>query len=151
MIRKIIKSDLPALKIVLDNCELFPSEYLKGMIADYFNNSDSEDIWLTYVLKSKVVAMAYCAPMELTNGTYNLYAIGVHNDVQRQGIGSEMMNYIEERLKTAEHRLLIIETSSSESQMPARNFYHKCNYTHEATLRDFWDDGDDKVVFWKKL
>ena len=32
-----------------------------------------------------------------------------------------------------------------------REFYIKKNYTKEATLRDFWSEGDDKVIFWKKL
>ena len=27
----------------------------------------------------------------------------------------------------------------------------KRNYTQEAIIRDFWKEGDDKVIFWKKL
>ena len=151
MIREIIKSDIPALKNVLDNCDLFPSEYLEDMLTDYFTNPETEHIWFTYEKNNSVVAIAYCAPMELTNGTYNLYAIGIHNDQQHQGIGTQMISYVEEKLKADGHRVLIVETSSSDSQEAARNFYLKCGYTNEATLRDFWDDGDDKVIFWKRL
>ncbi len=151
MIRNITEMDLPALKNVLDNCDLFPSEYLDDMISDYFSKPETDHIWFTYEQKNTVVAIAYCGPMELTNGTYNLYAIGIHNKYQHQGIGSQMLKYLEDKLKSEGHRILIVETSSSESQKPARNFYLKCGYTQEATLRDFWDDGDDKIVFWKRL
>ena len=151
MIRSITYTDLPALKTVLDNCDLFPSEYLDGMTNDYFNNPETEQLWYTYEVNKDVVAIAYCAPMELTNGTYNLYAIGIHNDHQHKGIGTQMMSFIENKLSAEGHRILIVETSSSDDQQPARNFYLKNGYTHEATLRDFWDDGDDKIVFWKRL
>lgn len=80
MIRTITRSDLPALKSVLDHCDLFPSEYLEDMIEPYLQGQ-SEDIWFTYLSNTTVVALAYCAPMELTNGTFNLYAIGVHDKV----------------------------------------------------------------------
>jgi alpha-beta hydrolase superfamily lysophospholipase len=31
-----------------------------------------------------------------------------------------------------------------------KDFYFKLNYT-EATIREFWKKGEDKVIFWKKL
>ena len=60
-----------------------------------------------------------------------------------------MMNYLEALLCQAGHRILIVETSSKLELTKA--FYHKCNYTKEAVIRDFWTKGDDKVVFWKYL
>lgn len=150
-IRPIERSDLASLKSVLDNCELFPSEYLDDMIKDYFENPETQDIWFTVEEQSIVKSIAYCAPMSFTNGTYNLYAIGVHNDYQGKGIGKEMMSYLEDKLRKLGHRILIVETSGKDALALTREFYLKCNYTQEANIRDFWDEGDDKVVFWKKL
>ena len=48
-IRPIVLEDLEALKAVLDSCGLFPPELLDDMIADYFQNPDSTDLWLTTV------------------------------------------------------------------------------------------------------
>jgi ribosomal protein S18 acetylase RimI-like enzyme len=150
-IRNVIKSDLEGLKHVLNSIELFPAEMLDDMISDYFNNPDSEEIWFTSIQKDQIVALGYCAPEKLTEGTYNLYAIGVLSDLQGNGIGGAMMNYIEEYLKNQGHRILIVETSSTPEYDLTRDFYVKRNYSKEATIRDFWKEGDDKVIFWKKL
>ncbi len=151
MIRPIKKEDLPALKEVLDTIELFPSEYLDDMISDYFNNPETEDIWFTFTEEDKAVSLAYCAPEKFTEGTFNLYAIGVKKDCQGKGLGGKMMDYLEKELKTAGHRVLIVETSSSSDLELTREFYLKQGYKQVAVLPDFWTEGEDKVVFWKKM
>jgi ribosomal protein S18 acetylase RimI-like enzyme len=135
----------------VDSSELFPSEYLDEMISDYFNNPDTQDIWFTYIDNNKQVAIGYCVPEKLTEGTYNLLAIGVLKESQGKGIASEMMKHIEQLLKQKGGRILIVETSSDDAQIAARNFYKKIGYTQEAVIRDFWKEGEDKIVFWKKL
>jgi ribosomal protein S18 acetylase RimI-like enzyme len=145
------KADIIDLKIVVDSSELFPSDYLDEMINDYFNNLESQDIWFTYIDKDKPVAIGYCVPEKLTDGTYNMLAIGVAKEFQRQGIASDMMNYIENILKKADGRILIVETSSDDAQEGARNLYKKIGYTQIATIKDFWKDGEDKIVFWKRI
>ncbi|MBX7095667.1 MAG: GNAT family N-acetyltransferase, partial [Flavobacteriales bacterium] len=127
-IRPVKLTDIPQLKKVLDSSELFPSEYLDEMISDYLHNPQSSDFWFTCVENDTPVAIAYCVPEKLTEGTYNLLALGVSNDVQKKGIGKEMMNYIENHLKSTDGRILIIDTSSDEAQAAARNFYHKIGY-----------------------
>ena len=150
-IRQVHKKDLQDLKEVLDSSELFPSEMLDDMISGFFQNEDSTDIWLTTIENGKPVSIAYCAPEAMTEGTYNLYAIAVHKSCQGKGIGGKMMSYIEDYLQKEGHRILIVETSGLPEYELTRKFYHKCNYHQEATIRDFYQDGEDKVVFWKKL
>jgi len=48
-------------------------------------------------------------------------------------------------------RILLIETSSLPHYDPTRRFYLKHGYGQEAVLRDFYADGDDMVVFRKRL
>ncbi len=150
-IRPVIQADLDGLKHVLDSCGLFPSEYLDELIFDYFNHANTQDIWFTCIDKHVPVAIGYCVPEKLTKGTYNLLAVGVSAHAQRQGIAQAMMNFIEQHLKSKDGRILIVETSSDDAQIGARNLYQKIGYTQEAVIRDFWDEGEDKVVFWKKL
>ena len=46
---------------------------------------------------------------------------------------------------------MIVETSGADEFRLTRKFYENLNYHKEATIRDFWSEGDDKVIYWKKL
>ncbi len=150
-VRKIIESDIPELKAVLNSIELFPAEMLNDMISDYLSNAETEELWFTAIENDKPIAIGYCAPEKLTVGTFNLHAIGVRSDLQGKGIGSAMMEYLESTLKAKNHRILIVDTSGTDDFKLTRKFYENLDYHKESVIRDFWDEGDDKVSYWKKL
>ncbi len=150
-IRAVTQDDVEGLKKVVDSSELFPSEYLDEMISDYLNNSDTQDIWFAYFDHTTPNPIGYCVPEKLTDGTYNLLAIGVSQSAQRNGLATAMMQYIEQVLRRVGGRILIVETSSDDAQIGARKFYQKIGYTQMAVITDFWKDGEDKIVFWKRL
>ena len=151
VIRSVKREDINHLKGVLDSIDLFPSEILEDMIADFFDNPDTQNIWLTATENNIPISIGFCAPEQLTEGTYNLYAIGVKSDQQGKGIGGKMMAYLEATLKEMQARILIVETSGSEELRLTRKFYEDLNYNKEAVIRDFWAEGEDKVIYWKKL
>lgn len=150
-IRKVVKEDLASLKRVVDSSGLFPSDLLEGMMHDYFANESTTDIWLTREVDNKPHAIVYCAPERLTSGTYNLYLIAVHQDYQGKGLGMELMQYLENYLRSRGERVLLVETSGLPAFELTRKFYDKCLYNREAVIRDFYKEGEDKVIFWKKL
>lgn len=150
-IRNVLESDIPELKLVLNSSELFPSYLLDDMISEYLYKESSKDIWFTTIQNGHLISIGYCAPEKLTEGTYNLYAIAVSKDHQGKGIGRQMMNYIESKLRNNGHRILIVETSGKPQFKRTREFYIKCNYVQQAVIPEFYDEGDDKIVFWKKL
>ena len=150
-IRTVVAQDLNHLKLVIDSTELFPSELLDDMLSDYLTNEASTDIWLTQIIDGQPIAVAYCAPERMTEGTYNLYLIAVHKDYQAQGIGGELMTHLERLLENKGVRILLVETSGLPEYELTRKFYDKYSYTREAVIRDFYKQGEDKVVFWKKL
>ncbi len=151
IIRPIVAADLNSIKNILDSSELFPFELLDDMIAPYFTEPGSGEIWFTYAQENIPVGLGYCVPEKLTDGTYNLLAIAVDKKQQGKGIGSAMLAYIENHLKEQQKRILIVETSSDDQFAQTRNFYKKAGYTIAGTIKDFWKEGDDKVIFLKKL
>lgn len=151
IIRPATGADLPALKALIDAVGLFPSEMLDDMMAEYLDNpSGSEQVWLTDD-DNGPVGMAYYAPERLTEGTWNLYLITIHPDRQRQGRGAALLRYVENALKARSERILLVETSGLPDFEYQRAFYRLCGYEEEARIRDFYQIGEDKVIFRKAL
>lgn len=150
MIRPIDKVDLPALKALIEATQLFPADMLDKMTADYFTMKESREIWLT-AGDTQPIAIAYCAPEKMTEGTWNLYLIAVHPAHQKQGHGTAIVQHLETLLREKGERILLVETSGLEEFSHARAFYQKCGYEQEAQIRDFYQAGENKIVFRKAL
>ncbi|GAB4526698.1 MAG: GNAT family N-acetyltransferase [Pleurocapsa sp.] len=149
-IRPVKSNDLPELKLIIDaNC-LFPSDMLDEMISEYFENDNSKDYWITYE-EDKLVGLAYYAPERMAEGTWNLYLIAVHPDYQGQGRGASMVSYVEQMLAKNGERVLLVETSGLPSFESTQSFYRKCGFEQEAIIREFYQAGEDKLVFRKSL
>jgi ribosomal protein S18 acetylase RimI-like enzyme len=100
---------------------------------------------------NRVHGYACYGPRALTDRTYDLYWIAVDRTVHRGGVGRALLAATEELIRKLEGRLLIVETSGLSKYEPTRAFYLATGYTLEATLKDFYQDGDDLVVFTKRL
>ena len=149
-IRPITPDDIGFLKTVIDANQLFPSQMLDEMISDYFSNQNSREYWFTYD-NGQPIAIAYCAPEKMTEGTWNLYLIAVHPDYQGLGYGTAMLLHLEQKLANCGERILLVETSSLDSFERTREFYRKCGYHQEAKIREFYQAGEDKIIFRKLL
>jgi ribosomal protein S18 acetylase RimI-like enzyme len=80
-----------------------------------------------------------------------LYWIAVSPHLQARGIGTVLLRHAEEDIRRRQGRLFLIETSSLPHYDLTRRFYLKHGYEQGAVLRDFYADGDDMVVFRKRL
>lgn len=150
-IRPSRKADLAALKLVLDETVLFPSDMLPAMMGEHLFGGANSDIWLTCHVEEVAVGFCYAVPEMLAEGTWNMAAIAVLPGQQGGGCGAALTGHLEAVLQARGQRILIAETSSTASFAGARAFYRKTGYNEEARIRDFWVPGDDKVVFWKSL
>lgn len=143
--------DLPALRDILDATALFTSEMLPEFIAGFLSEDPSEDLWLTCEKDGKAIGFCYAKPEEMTDGTWNMLAIAVMPAHQGTALGAALMRALETALKTQGARILIVDTSGTDDFALTRKFYQKNGYTQEARIRDFWAEGDDKIIFHKAL
>jgi GNAT superfamily N-acetyltransferase len=150
IIRPASSTDLDAIAKIAEAVELFPGHMLPGMMAGYLEGR-AADIWLVAAASHGPVAFAFCEPERLTKGTWNLLAIGVVPAHQGQGIGTKLMRQLEGTLRQAGHRILLVETLGTPEFDRTRTFYLANGFTLEARIREFYDVGGDKVVFWKHL
>ena len=149
-IRALDRADLPSVSVILDATGLFPSDLLEPM-AEPFLAEDAPHHWLVACDPDKVVGFAYAEPERMTDGTFNLLAIAVDPAVQRGGIGKALVNGLIDRLGQQGGRVLIVETSSLDDFADTRSFYAGQAFSEEARIRDFYAEGEDKILFWKHL
>lgn len=149
-IRPAERQDIPAIKSVAENAELFPPEMLEDMISAYLDRS-SNDVWFVALAGDRLVGFGFCEPERMTSGTWNLLAIGVLDDWRGRGVGAAMMRQLEDRLRATGERILIVETLGTPAFERTRSFYRTNGYVEEARIREFYEPGGDKVVYWKHL
>lgn len=142
--------DVPALRAVIDSTRLFPGEMLDDMIAPFLSGDQDSHCWLT-LEDGDPIGIAYVVPERMTEGTWNLLLIAVRSDRQAAGLGGLLIETVERSLATAGHRVLLVETSGLPEYDRTRAFYDRRGYRREAVIRDFYQEGEDKVVFWKRL
>ncbi len=90
-------------------------------------------------------------PTPCTVGSFDLYWIVVDSAWQGAGIGRELMRRAEESSREMGGRRIYVETSGKELYRPTREFYERVGYREAARLADFYDVGDDKLIYEKTL
>jgi ribosomal protein S18 acetylase RimI-like enzyme len=93
----------------------------------------------------------YFSPEAKADGVWELWWIGVDPTRQGQGIGDDSLRFVEDRVRDAGGRLLLISTSSLPLLERTRRFYAKRGYAECGRIPDYYADGDDKVVFVKRV
>jgi GNAT superfamily N-acetyltransferase len=152
VIRLTERADQAALLHIVGQSGQFDADglaHVSGTLEQHLDGH-GDGIWLT-ADDGEPVGVAYCAPEPVAAGTWNLLMLWTRADRHGQGHGAALVKQIEQALHARSARLLIVETSSTPSFAPARAFYAKCGFAHEASIRDFFGDADDKLVFTKSL
>ncbi|MDJ0532672.1 MAG: GNAT family N-acetyltransferase [Xenococcaceae cyanobacterium MO_207.B15] len=162
MIRPATPDDNKAIMAIAEAIGLFSPQELEelgGMLTEYFDGnlgsapqsgSLRDHFWIVYD-DGEPVGVAYYAPERYAYGTWNLYFIAVHPDRQGEGLGGQLLHYVEQTLATRGERLLLIETSGLPNFERTRAFYRKHGYEEEARIREFYKAGDDKVTYSLRL
>lgn len=118
--------------------------------APFLRGDGGDDHWLV-ADDGGPVAVAYFTTERMTEGTWNLLLIAVLPTMQSQGIGAALMRSIEADLAARGQRVLLVETSGLPQFARTRAFYLRDGYEEEARIRDFYQAGEDKVIFRKLL
>ncbi len=101
---------------------------------------------------SKILSGFICfGKTPCTDNRYDIYWIAVDNEKRGKGLGKLLMKAAEKAITSDGGKLLFVETSSRSRYRDTRNFYESCNFSIHAVVRDFYSDGDSKIVYSKKL
>jgi ribosomal protein S18 acetylase RimI-like enzyme len=155
MIRPTESSDTAALIAVARGTGVFkPLELvaLEEVLADYHARESAHGHRaITLERDGRASGFAYYAPSSMSERGWYLWWIAVDRALHGQGLGRALLSHAEDDVRARAGRIIFIETSSLDRYEPTRRFYLGLGYEKSAELRDFYADGDDLVVFAKRL
>lgn len=122
-----------------------------NMVEHYVRFPEKDELeTYAYTIGEKIAGFVSFG-LGLGNRTYELYWICVSPEYQGHGIGAKLLKFAENHIIGCGGRILFIETSTSDKYEKARAFYGRRGYEVSAIVRDYFDEGDDKLIYSKKL
>ena len=85
----------------------------------------------------------------VTDAIHDVYWIAVDPGVQGCGVGGQLLEFVEERVRRLNGRGIVIETSSRKEYAAARRLYEKSGYQKAADIADFYKPGDHQLIYVK--
>ena len=71
--------------------------------------------------------------------------------MRSQGLGKALMKETERIISDIGGRRIYVETSSRNQYKPTHGFYESCGYKKEALLKDFYAEGDSKIMYSRSI
>ena len=148
--------DLDAVASLIASTENFNGaevECALELIHIYLDNKNQNDYRIVVAedAASAVCGYASWGHVPLTSGNYDLYWIATHPGVRGRGFGNALMAHVESRVKEDNGRLLVVETSGKSSYAGTVGFYRRLGYEEVSRIEHFYDVGDDRLIFVKRL
>jgi ribosomal protein S18 acetylase RimI-like enzyme len=150
------KSDIEAIGAIIKSSGFFYQDELEVAVELVQENLDkgpelSGYYFIVAEYDGEVLGYTCFGPIPCAKNRYDLYWIAVHDKHRNLGLGKKLIKETESQIKAMGGAKIFIETSSRDLYEPTRRFYLACGYQVEAVLKEFYDQGDDKVIFVKNI
>lgn len=123
--------------------ELIEERLKKGIDSGYhFNFLEVNNETIGYICFGRI---------PLTKSSFDLYWIAIDEKYRGKGYGKYLLSYGEGYMKKLGALNVYVETSTKKQYKSTRIFYKKMKYKKVAIFKNFYDKGDGKIVFYKKL
>jgi ribosomal protein S18 acetylase RimI-like enzyme len=87
----------------------------------------------------------------MTAATWDLYWVVVDAASRGQGLARELVGAMEDEIRAGGGGHVRVETSVGDGYGAARRLYEKLGYPLAATFADFYEPGDDLLVYYKPV
>ena len=147
--------DIIRIKEIVDSTGFFYDyevEIAVALVEERLKDGESTGYHFVFAEVDDITVAYSCfGPISMSKTSFDLYWVATHNDFRGKGIGKKL---IEETFRQARNMgciIIIAETSGREYYAPTRAFYDSNKFELEARLKDFYDIGDDKLFYTKRI
>jgi len=122
------------------------------LVQEYLDYGKESGYYFLFAeVEGKTMGYSCFGKIPCTVSSFDLYWIGVVQSQRGNGLGKILMAETEKMIKNLHGKSIYIETSSKEKYLPTQKFYEKCNCELIARITDFYDEGDDKLLYKKTI
>jgi GNAT superfamily N-acetyltransferase len=153
--RELVAQDRPVISAFLKQIPEFAPDELpvaEEVLEDSLDESHESGYYTIVAVKDgRAIGYATYGNTPLSKGNWEIYWAAVDPNEQGHGTGRELMYRCEAAIKQLGGWQITLETSSTPQYERTRRFHMSCGYTEIARIPDFYNRGDDLVIFYKKL
>jgi ribosomal protein S18 acetylase RimI-like enzyme len=133
---------------------MFSTQNLRDLDERELVSESTEDYYKYVVLMdNRIIAFAAIKNDTDSAGRWELKWLAVDNKILRMGIGTRLMNFLEEKVKEYTGKAIILDTLFSDHEVSkmATSFYEKVGFTKAGFFENYWGEGYSKIVYQKIL
>jgi GNAT superfamily N-acetyltransferase len=150
-----VKADIQRVMEIVESTRFFYDhevEVAVELITERLSHGESTGYFFVFAEVDGVpVAYACYGPIPMSKTCFDLYWIATHYDFRGKGIGKQLLEETFRQAKLMGCKIIIAETSGLEHYAPTRAFYDSNKFELEAKLKNFYDEGDDKLFYTKRI
>jgi ribosomal protein S18 acetylase RimI-like enzyme len=149
------QADISAIRSIVTSTAVFRPDEISvavELVEERLHRGTASGYYFVFAdVKDSTIGYTCFGPIACTVASYDLFWIAVAKEFHGQKIGSALIGETEKHIIAMGGKRVYIETSSRSEYQATRGFYLRYGYRSEATIKNFYDDRDDKVIYSKEL
>ena len=155
-IRSLARKDKAGLLSLLIKTKAFTSKEIDvamELIDSVLKDKKQKDYTIYCAVNDEDKLLGYICygPSPMTEGTFDLYWIAVDPDLQDQGVGSLLIDFLEGEVRKIHGRMALAETASISEYEKTQGFYLHKGFKEVARVPDYYYPGNDRITFCKRF
>lgn len=154
-VRPTVAADADAINGIARRAAVFSQEEVEAVadLLTFYLTTEEQDEFLFLSAESdgQVLGFACYGRIVLTKRNYELNWIATDPEAGRRGVAALLLGEVERIARDNGARYLNLETSATAPYAPARAFYARQGYEVAGRIKDYYDDGDDMLIYRKEV
>ena len=153
-LRELRPGDKPAIERILRATGMFTEEEVTvalELVDDGLGPMTGGYRFIVLEEDGEIAGYACFGLCPMTDRTWDLYWIAIDPPRHGRGHGKTLVLAVEDAVRAEGARLLLVETAGKPEYAPTRAFYDRIGYPVGARIANFYRDGDDKIIYVKRL